>query len=278
MPSNPSPNQPLGPLSVGNVVSAALRIYRDKFKPYFKIAFQGYLWSFIPIYGWAKLTSTFGLLSRLAFGEVSEKPEIIRDAERDLKPIFWDFFVVGLLVSLILISAMIGGLIAGSIFIGILSAIFKEGALLAIPVIAGIITFIAWILMLIWLGSRLFLVEVSMAIEEVSPTVAIKRSWELTKSSVGRIQMIIFVAVLISLPISLVVQIISQILQIVFARLITDNPILFVPYLILLIGISIAGGALLAPFWQALKGVIYYDLRTRREGLGLGLSDRLRKN
>jgi hypothetical protein len=27
------------------------------------------------------------------------------------------------------------------------------------------------------------------------------------------------------------------------------------------------------PFWQTVKTVIYYDLRSRREGLGLELSD-----
>ena len=37
------------PLSVGNVVSAGLRIYRDNFKKYFWLAFVGYLWFYIPI-------------------------------------------------------------------------------------------------------------------------------------------------------------------------------------------------------------------------------------
>jgi hypothetical protein len=27
------------------------------------------------------------------------------------------------------------------------------------------------------------------------------------------------------------------------------------------------------PFWQAIKAVIYYDLRSRREGLGLQVRD-----
>jgi hypothetical protein len=27
------------------------------------------------------------------------------------------------------------------------------------------------------------------------------------------------------------------------------------------------------PFWQSIKAVIYYDLRSRREGLGLQLRD-----
>ena len=63
------------PLTVGNVVSAGLRIYRDRFLEYFRIAFIGYLWILVPIYGWAKFAAMNGLIARLTFGEVTEKPE-----------------------------------------------------------------------------------------------------------------------------------------------------------------------------------------------------------
>ncbi|BAZ86107.1 hypothetical protein NIES806_23170 [Dolichospermum compactum NIES-806] len=33
------------------------------------------------------------------------------------------------------------------------------------------------------------------------------------------------------------------------------------------------GGTFVMPFWQSIKAVIYYDLRSRREGLGLQLRD-----
>lgn len=39
MSMNLSSPQPLGPLSVGNVVSASLRVYRDRFKLYYRLAF-----------------------------------------------------------------------------------------------------------------------------------------------------------------------------------------------------------------------------------------------
>jgi hypothetical protein len=32
-------------------------------------------------------------------------------------------------------------------------------------------------------------------------------------------------------------------------------------------------GALFAPFWQSIKAVIYYDLLSRKEGLGIELRD-----
>lgn len=44
MSMNLSSPQPLGPLSVGNVVSASfLRLYRDRFKLYYRLAFVSYL-------------------------------------------------------------------------------------------------------------------------------------------------------------------------------------------------------------------------------------------
>jgi hypothetical protein len=43
MSSPPSSRLAVGPLSVGNVVSAALRLYKDHFKPYLGVAFRGTL-------------------------------------------------------------------------------------------------------------------------------------------------------------------------------------------------------------------------------------------
>jgi len=38
--------------------------------------------------------------------------------------------------------------------------------------------------------------------------------------------------------------------------------------------LSFGFGALVLPFWQAIKAIIYYDLRSRKEGLGLQMRDR----
>ncbi|NEO26799.1 MAG: hypothetical protein F6K03_07845, partial [Kamptonema sp. SIO4C4] len=35
--------------------------------------------------------------------------------------------------------------------------------------------------------------------------------------------------------------------------------------------VNILGGIILIPFWQTLKSVIFYDLKTRREGFDLQL-------
>ena len=264
------------PLTVGNVISAGLRIYRDRFLDYFKLAFFSYLWVLVPIYGWAKYSAMMGLISRLAFGEVTEKPESIRDAQRFVKPRMWSFFGAGILVGLIFIVAMI---VLGIIF-GIAIAIFGTAVgqnFSAVSILIGILLVLGGLLFflfsLTWLISRLLMVELPLAIEEnVNATDAISRSWQLTKGSIFRLQLIIFVGFLISLPITIAIQIASTIIQIVLGVVLSPNTELFGSLLFLFtLVISIAAGAFLIPFWQSIKAVIYYDLLVRREGFGLSI-------
>ena len=261
------------PLSVGNVVSAGLRIYRDNFKKYFKLAFFGYLWIFVPIYGWAKFSAMMGLIARLAFKEVAEKPEAIKDAQRHIKPRMWDFFVAGILVSLIFSGAVIPYFIVLGIIAALIGTIAQGSSALSIILILVIIAAILFFIFgLIWLISRLFLVELPLAVEEnITSVNTISRSWQLTKGSVGRIQLVVFLAFLISLPIGIAVQIFSFILQLMIGAGLENAPgfagIGVLLYLVLLV----ASGALMIPFWQAIKAVIYYDLRLRREGMGIDL-------
>ena len=262
------------PLSVGNVVSAGLRIYRDNFQKYFKLAFLGYLWILVPIYGWAKYAAMLGLVARLAYGEAAEQPEAVRDAQRHIKPKMWSFLVAAILVSLI-----IGGaIIPYSIIVGIVSAvggsIFGRGSV--IGSIAMILISIAAVLFFIfgfvWLVSRLFLIELPLGVEEnITATSTISRSWSLTKGSVGRIQLVVFVGFLISIPIVLLSNIASLILQAVIGAGLQNAPGFAAIGGILYLLLAFAGGALMIPFWQAIKAVVYYDLRVRREGMGINL-------
>ena len=78
-----------------------------------------------------------------------------------------------------------------------------------------------------------------------------------------------FIAFLISLPITIVVQIASFILQGVLGNLYSaDSGIFGLLYGIAIFAITIGSSALMVPFWQSIKAVVYYDLRIRREGLG----------
>lgn len=266
-----NPTQPTGPLSVGNVVSAGLRVYRDRFKTYYTQALIAYLWIFVPIYGWAKFSAIQGLLSRLAFGEVSENPEDVREARGQVMPRMWSFWGAGILTSLIFLGAYMGVTIVFIVLGTVFAPILQENA--AIGIVLTIIAFIGLIIWFVWLFSRLFLVEVTLAIEDnMTANKAISRSWEITKASVGRIQLIVFVAFLLTIPVGIVVQVLSGLIQIIFTTVLSmgENAL----YYLFIIALSIANGALMIPFWQSIKAVIYYDLRSRREGLGLQLKDR----
>lgn len=281
MPENLRSSQPMGPLSVGDVVSAGLRIYRDHFKLYFRLAFIAYLWILVPIYGWAKFSAISGLLSRLAFQEVLEQPETVSEARRHVMPRMWSFLLAGFLVSLI----WIGIVVVGAIVFGILGVVVgvmigqrstptTATAILTLTLL-GFITVIALLFAYLWLVSRLLIVEVPLAVESnVDATSAISRSWVLTKGFTLRLILVVTVAFLITLPITIVVQIFSTIIQgFLSVSMPQDSPAFLALYYLLILPISFASGALLIPFWQSIKAVIYYDLRNRREGLDLQIRD-----
>ena len=263
-----------GPLSVGNVVSASLRIYRDHFKSYFGLAFVANLWLLVPIYGWAKYSAISALISRLAFGEVREKPETVSDAYREVNPQMWSFFWAGILTSLIFVGVcLVGGIAMAIVAVGAV-AIFAQNSLIIGALV--IVAVIAFLIIYIRIISRLLIVELPLAIENnIDASSAISRSWELTKGSVGRIQWIVFVAFLISLPIYIVSNLLRGFLQNLLTTLLGAQSSLFsLVYIILSLGQTICFGALLTPFWQVIKAIIYYDLRSRKEGLGLQIRKR----
>ena len=266
------------PLSVGNVISAGLRIYKDHFKVYYSLAFTAYLWLIVPIYGWAKFLMINGLISRLAYGEVAEKPEQINDARRHVKPRMWGFLGNAIVASLIGIIGFIVILLVFGLIGFILSSLGFDSLFLQIgfSLIIGIAVILAFIFGLTWLVSRLMLSEIPLAIENnVTAIKSIGRGWELTAGFVFKLQLIVFLAFLLSLPISIIINILAVAIQGLLTYLAQSAPDIFPIVSLLLallqIAVAFASGALFIPFWQSIKAVIYYDLRVRKEGLGLEL-------
>ena len=140
----------------------------------------------------------------------------------------------------------------------------------------AVVAVIAFFIICIRLFSRLLIVELPLAIENnIGASSAISRSWELTKGSVGRIQWIVLVAILVSLPITIIVQILATIIQVFLSRVLgAESGIFFLVSYLLILPLSFGSSALQIPFWQAMKAIIYYDLRSRKEGLGLQMRDR----
>ena len=263
MPQNFNSRPVSEPFTVGNVVSAGLRIYRDNFKTYYLEALKSYLWIFVPVYGWAKFAAIQGVIGRLAFFEVREMPESLVDARRQVMPKLWIFLITGLLSGLIIL--------AGLFIFGVIAALLSVGFAVNIqnnPFIAVVFGLIILFLLIfsifayIWLISRISFADMAIAIDEIrEPTKAIGRSWKLTQGFVVKIQIIFFVAFLLTIPLSILSNLGTLFVQ--------DSAFASLINLILTIFL----GALLVPFWQSIKAVIYYDLLTRKEGLGIELRD-----
>ncbi|MEH2435948.1 MAG: DUF975 domain-containing protein [Nostoc sp.] len=274
-----SPGQ-IQPLSVGNVVSAAVRLYRSHLKDYFLLALKAYVWVLLPVYGWAKFYALSALISRLAFGELANQPESIASGQRYVNSRLWQFLVTMVLMLLIGIGIGLGVVVLFVLF-GVLSAFVGLGqqgnpATYILIVIFTILVSIVAIVAVLWLLTRFYLVDVPLAIEDnIDGASTISRSWELTQGHVWRILAISFVAFLITIPAQIALQIISTVIQVIFLPLINQNSTIFAPIMaVFILALSFSTGAIILPFWQAIKAVIYYDMRSRREGLGLKLRDR----
>ncbi|AKG24338.1 hypothetical protein [Calothrix sp. 336/3] len=272
------------PLSIGNVVTAALRLYRSHFKQYLGLACQGLLWAMVPVYGWAKGHMLYGVIARMAYGELVNQPETVGMVKSQLRPRLWSFFLTQLLMGLTLFGVNFGIGIIQQILIVSIGLLAKDS-----PIVFGLVSLIIQLVGMVgylWFYSRIFIPELPVGVEDMLDAgQAIARSWELTKGHVWRIQAIIVVASLITLPLMVIAMIP---LFIAF----TSFFVIFVPninnvnstpseaamatfFISLGIGIILIlfASMLISPFWQAIKAVIYFDLRSRREGLGLKLRD-----
>lgn len=270
-------SSPIQTLSIGDIVTAAFRLYGAHFKQYLGISFTGVLWSVIPIYGWAKFHTLNATISRLAFGELISKPESVNTVRSHLNSRMWSFLVTQILVSVILFLTNICLSIPQAIVTGIIGILLINNLPVnnSVSIILNPLIFAAYT----WVYSRFFISELPLAIESnVDVKQAVSRSWELTKGYVLRLQGIIIVAFLITLPI-----ICLTLTPFFFAVSFTtfqalnsapESFSLFLSLVPLGLILFMLATVFVTPFWQAIKAVVYYDLRNRREGLDLKLRKR----
>jgi len=299
---NPSPNQPIEPLSIGNVVTTGLVLYRSHLKAYFSVALFANLWIILPLlliipllgfftskfldgsalgliilllfvlgfYCFAQYLTHSALISRLCFGELVSKPEGVKEGHNQVKPRLWSFLYMAFLIGVLLI----GIYFVLAIPVVILSFLLTWILSFVNPLLSVIVTPLLAIILILggitWFYSRWLVAEVVLAVEDSRKVVkSINRSWELTKNSGFRVQGVVLIAFLVTLPIMLLI---SYLPQLLFINVEPNSPAFWIINIITLT-LNIAINVLLMPFWQAIKALVYYDLRTRREGLGLQLRD-----
>jgi hypothetical protein len=319
MDSSATPGSQLGPLNPGDVVSAAIKLYRDRFKTFFMLSLMATLWivggvvalilaiailasifaviggdimailgGFIGfligmaalIYGSAKYYMVSSVIGRLSFRDLIHDPETSLDSRRQVSPKLTQFLLLGILLGLAYFGAyIVVGLVAliaggsvGFLTAGIFSAVINTTAGNVIGILLGGILGVAlFVIALIWIVSKLFISDVVLAIEPNREAAeSMGRSWNLTNAAVWRIQIVFLATFMIQIPILSVTNYIPNILLIA----IPEGTIAYAIVYGLSLLLSMAGSIFLLPLWQAVKGVLYYDLRSRREGIDLELRNR----
>jgi hypothetical protein len=252
-------------------------LYRFHVQDYFFLALKAYLWVLVPVYGWAKFMALTSLISRLAFGELVNQPESISSGQRFVNSRLWEFLVAGVLLFLVGVGLFLGIVIIFGIlgvFWGLIFLDENSAAVLLLGLIT-LVTLIVVLLACLWIIIRLYLVGAILAIEEnVDGVSAISRSWQLTQGYGWQLLLIYFVGSLITIPAQIMLQVMTSFLELVFSPLILDGSALYaLLYFVFLLAIIFSISAVILPFYETLTAVIYYDLRSRQEGLGLKLRD-----
>ena len=289
MSQNPSPQALKQQLSIGNVVTVSLNLYRSHLKLYFKLALSAHLWFLVPIYGWAKFFTIAALISRLGFDDLSGQSESINSVRSQLNRRMWHFLLTGILVVilswlgmliLLILFSIIGGLlyallssVLGISQVGGADQLFKNWLYTGIVMPIAIVVYLSPV----WFYSRFFITDLPLSVErEMSFLKAIKRSRELTKGFRRRLLVIILIAFLITLPILITIWYgfgyLLTLISYNFLRFYIQNYSVRVTLLSIIL--SLVTGVIIMPFWQSVKAAVYYDIRCRWESWDLKLPDR----
>ncbi|EKQ68126.1 hypothetical protein OsccyDRAFT_2641 [Leptolyngbyaceae cyanobacterium JSC-12] len=240
----------------------------------------------LAVYCFAKSLANSALISRLAFLEISNQSEDFLAARRFVDSRKWSFLFTQILVGLIVAGVFIAFYVVLAILFAATATAAARlgggGGDLRVTAIFALLIFvlvIAALVLFLWLGARLFGAEVPLAVEaQSSASQSIGRFWNLTKGNARRVVMVLLVAVLVTLPIGVLSQLLASIPQSIIESGVASGSAA-VSTIALLSGlisyaVSVLLNLLVIPFWQVVKSVVYYDLRNRREGLGLQLRER----
>ncbi len=228
---------PTRPLSVGDIVSVALALYRAHLKQYLGIALRAIAWLLLPILGLALIvglavlaasgqtnpTNLLGLLlllipavialffycgaksqmnwaiiSWLAYHNLIQQPETTQVGRRLLAPRFWRFFWASLLVTLLLSVVNFGLSVVQQVALVSISAILGSESVLT-GLLLGTIALITTAIYA-WFTARWALPELPIAVENITAANSVTRSWDLTKGQAVRVLTALFIALLVTLP------------------------------------------------------------------------------
>jgi hypothetical protein len=279
------------PLGAGELVSAATRLYIVNFKEFIRLSLVGYLWSLVPVYGWARCGAKIAQLTRIAYNQVSGRIEEPQAVEAAVEAQRWGFVGVVLLLILIYLGGygavallclpivLLFLLLGFAVGFGAASSgvDLSNGSFFSVlGVVAALVAVLVGLAFFSWLLTRTVLSDMPMAVEAgMGVRRTITRAWQITKGSVWRLQLVFLVAFLVSLPLVLLDTGLNLATDLLLGVDPTGNTTPTLQQLLVRIPerifVFLFGYTVSTPYWQALKAVVYADLRIRREGGDLKL-------
>jgi hypothetical protein len=313
---------PIVTLSVGNVVSAAVTLYKSNFRDYLLLSMRSISWLLLAgiavlpasgvgivlsqvhpglgaaggvllslsciLFGLGKYMANQAMVSRLAYQQLVNRPETLGDVSRVLgnsqrqflELLLWQAlfsFLAAVLASLVLsICVACGAFISGQV---------SGAAGVFFAIIFSLIGAIGAVYIFLRYYASVFTAELTLAVESGAGSLeSIGRSWQLVSPFVGRVMLVICVAFLITLPLTILFNspigviygdVLKNLEPAAFRDMIgAAQGMLFIIILTIPIVstiLSLLANLFVGPFWQAIKAVVYFDLRSRREGSDLGL-------
>ena len=214
------------------------------------------------LFYWVSYAVALGATTMAVSGIYADRPPTIAETYRATRGkvgrLAWLMILIGLRVlGLALVFVFAGGLGAG------LSAI-------ASPILAGLVVLIVIAVgfgLFVWLFLRYGVAVPAAVLEDNSASDAIARSIELTKGSLHRVFLLMVFTVIVTYAALMIFQV-----PFIFAAFMVgpETPAGFWLNLVGVLTGSIAS-ALTSPLAVVAMAVLYYDLRTRNEGLDLEL-------
>ena len=222
-------NNSIEPLTIGNTINTAFRLYRNRFQTYVFFAVRACLWSLLPlvlqlilsqllyqtitpeegsdiglrlflfpiqIFSAAKSLFNNAVISRLAFQDIIYQPETSGQAEKKVKPKMWRLWWMQVLI----------GLLGAAIILAITLSLVLVSFIPILGVLLILLAFFCLPFFFLWLSARIYIAELPLVIEDnLGSWQAIKRAWHLTKNSAWRIVglMLIFIASLLIISVYL---------------------------------------------------------------------------
>jgi hypothetical protein len=301
-------NNSIEPLTIGNTINTAFRLYRNRFQTYVFFAVRACLWSLLPlilqlilsqllyqtitpeegsdiglrlflfpiqIFSAAKSLFNNAVISRLAFQDIIYQPETAGQAEKKVKPKMWRLWWMQVLL----------GLLGAAIILAITLSLALVSLIPILGVLLILLASFCLPVFFLWLSARICIAELPLVIEDnLGSWQAIKRGWHLTKNSAWRIVGVIFIASLLIIPVYILSWALASIpFWVNFSsfysslesvedwQTLAENPLFFRQMAMFSYGLTtifLLLNILLVPFWQSLNSVIYNHVLDQKKNDG----------